>query len=529
MAIQDLILRSESHPPLTTKGSELTYAELDGNFIELYDYLSGMNSASGIAPYDNLVTYSGTEYVSFDGNIYVHISATSTTGVFPDTDATKWELTSIGALAHQQNTDSYLAYGSASEVSAVDLSDIINNQIINITFANFNTAKSNGTLKVNRLYCITNANSFIDTGAYVNSQFKLYIRTIANNQYSCKGFISFVAPKYDTFSVYDFTYPYVVGDLVGYGLFVYQCINDTTNGDTPNNATGDWTIKSYLSFPAYYSIRYYDIEWLDSGGSIYINKVYDNYNNIFGTQDFVNANIVNNDTTWNNDFDTLSYWNNVFGNVNDGVFDNKLIKSFFSSKGGVAPNGLSNNVLIKSGIFLSGFMNGDFYGNYLNNIQLTLDSDFIGSLTNLNISFANQTSLSVSDDTSVDGGYMNEQGSSITATIDITGTGGVVDLDSLLTYADIYGVFQMDCGGDLIDYLLKANYFCPIIIKPNTAHDNLTIKIYSLSGATNNQLVSSQYSGNIDLYTDNGDFAVLEKIIIDGVDLWNVTYINQIV
>ena len=528
MAIQDIILRSSSHAPLTTKGSELTYGELDGNFIEIYDAVSSLNDVSGIEPFNIATTYTGTDYVSYNGNVYVHISPTSTTGVLPDADPTKWELTSTGALAHQTNKDSYLAYGSASQVSATDLADIINNQIINITFANFNTAKSNGTLKVNRLYCITNANSLIDTGGYVNSEFRLYIRTIANNQYSNKGFISFVAPKYDTFSVYDFTYPYVIGDIVGYGLFVYQCIADTTNGDTPNLATGDWTIKSYISFPAYYTIRYYDIEWLDIGGYISINKVYDNYNNIFGRQDFNNANIVNNNTTWNNDFDTLSYWNNVFGNVNDGVFDNKLIKSFFSSKGGAAPNGLSNNVLIKSSIFLSGFMNGDFYGNYLNNTQLNLDSDFIGSLTNLNISFANQTSLSVSDDTAIDNGYMNEQGSNITATIDITGTGGVVDLDSLLTYADIYGIFQMDCAGDMIDYLLKANYFCPIIIKPNTAHNYLTIKIYSLSGATNNQLVSTQYSSNIDLYTDNGDFAVLEKIIIDGVDLWNVTYINKI-
>ena len=79
MALNDIILRSSSHSPLTTKGSELTYGELDGNFIELYDYLIAMNSDSGIAPYDNTATYNGTEYVSYNGNIYVHISATSTT------------------------------------------------------------------------------------------------------------------------------------------------------------------------------------------------------------------------------------------------------------------------------------------------------------------------------------------------------------------------------------------------------------------------------------------------------------------
>lgn len=138
MALQDLILRSEAHPPLTTKGSELTYAELDGNFIELYDYLSAMNSGSEIAPYDNGATYTGTDYVSYNGNIYVHISPTSTTGVFPDTDPTKWQLTSIGALAHQKDKDSFLAFGSASQVGATDIYDILNNQVINKTYADFN-------------------------------------------------------------------------------------------------------------------------------------------------------------------------------------------------------------------------------------------------------------------------------------------------------------------------------------------------------------------------------------------------------
>lgn len=528
MALQDLILRSESHSPLTTKGSELTYAELDGNFIELYDYLSAMNSGSGIAPYDNGTTYSGTEYVSYNGNIYVHISATSTTGVLPDSDITKWALTSIGALAHQQNKDSYLAFGSASQVSAVDLYDILNNQTINITYANFLTAKNSGTLKPNRLYCITNTNSFLDTGVYTNSQIKLYIRTISNSQYSAKGFISFVAPKYDSFSVYDYTYAYLVGDKVGYGLFVYECTNATSNGDTPNNDVSNWTIKSYLSFPAYYTIKYFDVEWNDVGGTIYVNKVIDNFNNTFGANDFGNGNIASFQQIANNDIDTTSYFNNICGFAN-GVYSNKLInQSFINTKGGYTSNSIANNFLNKSSITCDEFILGNI--DQLNLVKTNIiipNGDFVGTFTKLNIQFADNTTLYVDANTFA-GGYMNEKGSNITAQIDITGLGATIDLDNLLNYADIYGVFEMDCNADMIEVLLKANYYCPIIIKPITAHQYLTIKLYNVASAINNNLVSSDYSGNIDLYTDNGDYAVLEKINIDGVDLWNVTYINKI-
>jgi len=529
MAIQDIILRSSTHSPLTTKGSELTYTELDGNFIEIYDAIASLSDVSGIAPFNIGTTYTGTEYVSYNGNVYVHISATSTTGVLPDTDPTKWQLTSTGALAHQQNKDSYLAFGSASQVSATDLANIINYQVINVTYSAFTTLVNTSTLKVNRLYCITDTNSYLDNSTYVNSSIKLYIRTISTNQYSNRGFISFVAPKYDTFSVYDYTTPYVINDKVGYGLFVYECIDATSNGDTPNNDVASWQLKSPTSFPAYYSTRFYDVDFIDNNGVFYFGKIIDKNNNTFGGNDFENGNIVSTSVNYNNDIDTTSYWNNMFGNAN-GVYSNKLISgSYINSKGGYSPNSIGSNYLVKSAITCDEFFNGDIFGNQLQNVTLNiLNGDFIGTLANLKISFAVNTSLNVDANTSVNGGYMNEQGSNITAQIDITGLGVTIDLDSLLNYADIYGVFEMDCNGDMIEVLLKANYYCPIIIKPITAHQSLTLKIYALSGATNNNLVSTDYSGNIDLYTDTNDYAVLEKINIGGIDLWNVTYINKI-
>lgn len=530
MALNDLILRSESHSPLTTKGSELTYAELDGNFINLYDYLIAMNSDSGIAPYDNTATYTGTEYVSYNGNIYVHISATSTTGVLPDTDPTKWQLTSIGALAHQQNTDMYLGYNSPYAVSVNQVYDILNNQIINKTYSEFISKMNTGELLINRLYCITDANNYIDTPAYYNSEFKLYVRTIANNKFSHKGFISLIVPNYDGYLNYDFTAPYVDGNYVGQGLYVYLCFNNVTNGDLPSNDTSHWAVVSRISFPEFYTTKYFDVDFNIENGLINIGKVYDNFNNTFGANDFLNANIPSLNIISNNDIDTTSFWNNIHSHSSI-VGSNKLINnSIISSKGGTSPNPVIQNYLNKSAIYCDEFINGDIYGNNFTNVNLNLaNGNFEGLLSNLNISFANNQSLNIESSTNVNGGYLNEQGGNIYATMDITGCGGIVDINSYIGHSDIYGEFRFDCTSELIEELIKPNACCPLIIKPNTIHGSITIKIWSLTSADENKFISTDYSGNIDLFYDNGDYALIEQMYIDGKYFWNVKYINKIV
>jgi hypothetical protein len=528
MALNDLILRSESHPPLTTKGSELTYGELDGNFIQLYDYLSGMNSASGIAPYDNLQTYIGTEYVSFDGNIYVHISPTSTTGVFPNTDPTKWELTSIGALAHQQDKDSFLAFGSASQVSATDIYDILNNQIINSTFANFNTLKNTDELEINRLYHITNTNSFLDSGVYSNSQPKLFIRTIANNQYSTKGFFSILIPKYDTFTNYDYTFNYSIGDIVGYGLFVYECSNATINGDSPNLDTSNWNIKSSISFPAYYVTSYYDIEFSLEYGYIYVTKAFDKLNNTFGIDDFDSGNIATFQGIQNNIVDTTSRFKSY--GFNGSISSNVLINtSQILAKGGYLSSAMANNFLNSGGIYCDEFINGTISGNKLTNANLNLtNGSFEGQISNVKIDFSTYYTLDVHNNASISGGYMNEQGSNIAVDVDIVGSTGDIDLESILTHSDIYGEFRFECNGERIVTMNKANYFCPIVIKPITAGQSFILAISVVSG-TSNLFVSSEFSGDIELFADNKDYAVLERVNIGGRLFWNVTKISKVI
>ena len=178
--IQDLIdgflLRTTSHPDLTTKGSELTHAEGDTVFITIYDFLKDMISGAALAPYNAGTTYTGTQYVSYGGNIYVHISGSPSTGVTPGTNPAVWELSSVGALMHVRNQDTHLAYGTASQVSAVDLYELLNNQTIQVTQAELVTAITSATIVPNRVYEITDL-SYTSATLYL---FSSSVRSLSN-------------------------------------------------------------------------------------------------------------------------------------------------------------------------------------------------------------------------------------------------------------------------------------------------------------------------------------------------------------
>jgi len=74
--LDDLILRSVSHPPLTTKGSELTYAEWDAHVTALYDAVQSIVSGVNVTAYDAGTTYDmydtdiRNRYASYDSRIW---------------------------------------------------------------------------------------------------------------------------------------------------------------------------------------------------------------------------------------------------------------------------------------------------------------------------------------------------------------------------------------------------------------------------------------------------------------------------
>jgi hypothetical protein len=100
MGLTDIKLRTTTHAPYQTKGSRLTWAELDRNLYEIADAITPPAvAASNFAPYDNAATYEGNTpyFVSYSGNIYKFIGVTNSTGNLP-TNTTYWELTSTGTF-----------------------------------------------------------------------------------------------------------------------------------------------------------------------------------------------------------------------------------------------------------------------------------------------------------------------------------------------------------------------------------------------------------------------------------------------
>jgi hypothetical protein len=129
MAVEDIILRSVINVPLTTKGSQLTWEELDGNFIEIFNAFLSNYLSSYVDAYDNGTTYDNSikNYVIYSSVIWKFVNATPAVGVTPGTDAARWVRVFAADLAHKKNSDTILAEGTADEVSAADLALLVNN------------------------------------------------------------------------------------------------------------------------------------------------------------------------------------------------------------------------------------------------------------------------------------------------------------------------------------------------------------------------------------------------------------------
>lgn len=159
MALQDFIFRTITKAGYTTKGSELSWTELDENFEVLIDELANSNSGAvgNIAPYNPSTTYDNTNptYVSYVGNIYQYISGTPSAGNTPDVSPTFWQVVSSGVLTHQQNTDTKLAQGTANEVSASALATHLVDQYKTTTYAGLTTLIATNQLKIGYWYYLT--------------------------------------------------------------------------------------------------------------------------------------------------------------------------------------------------------------------------------------------------------------------------------------------------------------------------------------------------------------------------------------
>tara|TARA_R110000772_G_scaffold206584_1_gene317133 strand:+ start:1036 stop:1785 length:750 start_codon:yes stop_codon:yes gene_type:complete len=74
--LNSLIVRETVHPPLVTKGSELTYAEWDARTIAIFDAIQEITSGANVTAYNPATTYDDSDpsiylqYAGYDSKIW---------------------------------------------------------------------------------------------------------------------------------------------------------------------------------------------------------------------------------------------------------------------------------------------------------------------------------------------------------------------------------------------------------------------------------------------------------------------------
>lgn len=118
--IADLILRSTTQAPFTTKGSALDHTDFDANMILIGNNIIALNNATLISAWSIATAYTSGQYVLYSSALWKAVA--SSTGVTPGTDDTKWNLSSIGELAHERNKDTemYVPSGSGLSEATID-------------------------------------------------------------------------------------------------------------------------------------------------------------------------------------------------------------------------------------------------------------------------------------------------------------------------------------------------------------------------------------------------------------------------
>jgi hypothetical protein len=517
MAIQDIILRSTTFAPLTNKGSELTYTELDNNFIEIYDYLATLNTGTNLNPWSISTTYTGTQYVSYAGNIYKLLTASSL-GEVPTSYPSVWQLTSIGELAHEKNKDTYLDFGGTYEVPAEDLHSLVNEQVIITNVIDFETDASNGDLIPNRLYRLTSTYPYY------------FVRSLTVNTYSNIGWVVEKCPNVGTVTKWYQGGAYTIGDAVTYFNNVYLRL---TNGTTPSTPDTDTTNWQYTPSATYYQDEVFsDAKLLVSGGTVTLYTCRDKYNNVYSGSDmslkrwaYMDGAMNNNQV--NDDGNLLDHLTLLIGNVRHNHFRNGSV--FLNPKGGYAGIVMDcdfNNSLVASDKPIEGLLNKMTLVNtkltFLNGLSITSTIDSLVS------TFPLQTEFNVPNVFSpISGGLVTPNGSTVAEYVDISSTPLTLDLDTATNQHDLCGVFYLYSTNatETIDSLSRYQTAFPIKLVP-TGGLTLDINLTAWASTTGNGQIVGDIAGTLSLAGDV-DYVLLESVNLNGYYLWRVKQYTQ--
>jgi len=138
MNTDNLILRETDNLPLINKDNTLTNAEIDGNFINIYnDFLSLSQANDPTLMYDVDRSYLVDEFATYDGRLW--IATDVSTGVTPIDGSAEWNDVFPTVLAHEKNKDTYLDYGGINETTVAEIRGFIDAGLTSTTNLSLST------------------------------------------------------------------------------------------------------------------------------------------------------------------------------------------------------------------------------------------------------------------------------------------------------------------------------------------------------------------------------------------------------
>lgn len=503
----DMLLRVVSHPPLATKGAALTHPELDGNLIALYDAIKAMNSGSGIAPYDGGKTYTGVAYVSYNGNIYKHISGTPTTGIDPDSDPAKWELTSIGELSHVAGTDQYLDFGGDYQVSAQQISLLLTESYNFVTKTKFAQLVNGSDLRRGAMYVISNYGAGIQLVVIAGSYDTVHP----------SGILFTVCPDVDIVSNWSQSLSYVGNELVQWDGKVWKNLGGFTGFSPPDDPT-NWEEVFYPDAGTAYKGFSCIVASQLSGGSVAVQSVLDQNYNEWDYSTFINKqhklDIGGGSIRNKCSSATIIGACNLY-QFSNNIFENSML---IAEEGG---DGIfTNNHLTNVSLTALTFINGTIDGCKLTNCNLS----FTGGLNNgaffggVTIIGQNQN-WEVRNNVNVLSGFVNSESSNIADVIIDAPSSTTLDF-STNGIADIYGIFICDyVPSDNIRRIINSSpHIKKFIVRPALGRIIVFKSVDVASVVNDGEIISDiAYTGQtVDLFGDNGDYAELTRVELVG-------------
>jgi hypothetical protein len=146
MNSDNLILRETDNAPLINKDDTLTNAEIDGNFINIYnDFISLSQTNDPTLIYDVDRTYSVDEFATYDGRLW--LATEISTGVTPIEGSAEWNDVFPTILAHEKNKDTILDEGGTNETTVAEIRAFIDAGLTSTTNLSL-TTKTGTSFKI---------------------------------------------------------------------------------------------------------------------------------------------------------------------------------------------------------------------------------------------------------------------------------------------------------------------------------------------------------------------------------------------